>query len=405
MLRLSFFLSILDASDAVAIATNLMSIVPVGSRFCRGVRVYPNGESVIWRKTVKKSAPLWSVEYKEGSLFRMACWQLYMQNRAALCAASLFMGLSLVSNFDRLANHSPRLFPLNDYDQEQDSLWFFPPSSEDVSPTPKCSARHGLKGIPRSAARIVRNASYLLQKKAGRQNLTFATVTVPTMPVEDMRILHENWSKVTELYRLGIRRALQKKGLSGETVGVSEIQEERCERTGLPVLHLHTVFQGRLPYGQWAVSTRTHDKVWRNAIRAVLPEALVSFKSAANLQEVRTSASNYLGKYMTKGVSSVQDVVRSGMSDWLPRQWWNLTRSLRAAVDKETIRADELAETLLIAAQRNDKLVWLFHGEVTIEIGDIAAYWVATYGRLTPEWLEVARAYSLGNKLKRAVAN
>lgn len=382
-----------------------MSVMAVGSKFPRAVRVYPNGEAVIWRNKIKKSAPLFSPEYKEGALFRMACWQLYMENADALRAASLFMGLSLVSNFDKLTNPTGSVLPLNDFDREQDALWFFGETSDDIAPTPKSALRHGLRGIPRAAARIVRNAAYLLQKKAGRQNLTFATVTVPTMPIEQMRVLHENWAKAVELYRLGLRRALQHKHLSGETVGVSEIQEERCKRTGLPVLHLHTVFQGRLPYDRWAITTATHDKIWRNAVRAVVPSALISFKSAANLQEVLTSAANYLGKYISKGVASVEQVVRQGMADWLPRQWWNITRTLRAAVDAETVRADGLAEDMLRAAQRDDKVVWLFHGSVTIDIGGMTDYWVATYGRLTPEWLSVTRAYSLGRKLSAVAKN
>nr|CRY96862.1 hypothetical protein [uncultured prokaryote] len=382
-------------------APTFMSFLPVGSSQERAVRVYPNGECVIWRQKVKRASSFVKRDDTDRSLFLWACWVLYLENREALCSASFFMGLSLVRNFDNLANPSVCLPPANDCDREEDALWFFSPGSDDVAPAPKSSTRHGLKGIPRSAARIVRNAAYLLQKKVGRENLTFATVTVPAMPLEKMRVLHENWHKVVELYRLGLRRALQKKGLSGETVGVSEIQEERRERTGLPVLHLHTVFQGRWPYGQWAVTTKTHDRLWGNAVRAVIPYALVSFKSAANLQEVRTSAANYLGKYITKGVASVQKIVDEGMSDWLPRQWWNVTRSLRAAVDAETVRADGLAEQMLIAAQRDNKVVWLFHGSVSIDIGGMTDYWVATYGRLTPEWLSVTRAYSLGKKLGR----
>ncbi len=380
-----------------------MSNLPVGSRFDRAARVYPNGECVVWRQLLRTSKPIKPYRAPDGSLFKMACWQLYMANREALCAASLFMGLSLVSNFDKLVN--PLSQPPSIPEGESGVLTAFPfgANLEEVSPIPASPLRYGLKGIPRRAARIVRNAAYLLQKESGRENLTFATVTIPAMPVEDMRILHENWGKVTELYRLGLRRHLRKKGLSGQSVGVSEIQEKRHKRTGLPVLHLHTVFQGRAPFGHWALSTKAHDKIWRKAVMAVVPHSPVCFKSAANLQMVKTSASGYLGKYITKGVSEVARVVADGFAEWLPRQWWNCSRDLKRQIDVETIRVDELAESLVYSAKGNGMGVWDFFGHVSIEVCEIKDYWVATYGRLSTEWRGIASVYSRGRDMNRKV--
>lgn len=382
-----------------------MSSLPVGSKYFRALRLYPNGECVVFRQKIKKAPSIERGELSEKALYAWACWQLYCENREALCAASFFMGLSLVRNFDKLTKTPCTNSPQNDYDREQDSLWWFGDGLEQVSPTPSLPRRNGLKGIPRRAARIVRNAAYLLQKEAGRQNLTFATVTVPSMPLEQMRILHENWNKAVELYRLGIARALKHKGLSGETVGVSEVQEERCDKTGLPILHLHTVFQGRKRFGHWAISTNQHDRIWRNAIEAVVPKAPVSFKSAANLQCVNSSACNYLGKYISKGAPCVQKVVDMGLAEWLPRQWWNCTRSLRHRVDVETIRADRFAEFCLESAKRDDKVCWEFHRNITIEIGEMQQYWVATCGRLTAEWRAVISAYSRGLKMKSSLTD
>lgn len=371
-----------------------MSVQPVGSRYSKAVRIFPNGECVIWRQRVRTSFPVGSSEYSEKALYALACWQLYCRDRETLKAAHLFMGLSLVSNFDRLANRPPSKAEVEAKEAEENALWFFDQPSEDVAPAPPTKRRYGLNGIPRKAARIVRNAAYLLQKNARRENLTFATVTVPTMPVEDMAVLHENWHKAVEIYRLGLKRRLQDAGLSGESVGVSEIQEERCNKTGLPVLHLHTVFQGRVPYGPWIISTKCHDELWRNAVKTVLPKALISFKSAANLQVVKTSAANYLGKYISKGVISVSAVKDAGMSDWLPRQWWNCTRSLSARVRAETIRADYVAEALIRACERNNESIWHFWGEVLIDIGEKQGYWLATYGRLTTSAQETIREFT-----------
>ena len=372
-----------------------MSVQPVGSRYSKAVRIFPNGECVIWRQKVKESFPVASPEYSARALWMLECWQLYQENRDTLKAAHLFMGLSLVSNFDKLSNRPPSKAETAARELEENALWFFNQPSEDVAPAPPPKRRYGLNGIPRKAARIVRNAAYLLQKSVRRENLTFATVTVPTMPIKDMAVLHQEWHKAVEIYRLGLKRHLQNAGLSGESVGVSEIQEERCEKTGLPVLHLHTVFQGRVPYGPWAISTECHDELWRNAVKVVLPKALISFKSAANLQVVKTSAANYLGKYISKGAISVAAVKDAGMSDWLPRQWWNCTRSLGARVRAETIRADYAAEPLIRACEGNNKSIWHFWGEVLIDIGEKQGYWLATYGRLTSEVQEMIREMPL----------
>ena len=371
-----------------------MSVLPVGSRYSKAVRLFPNGECVVWRQKVRESFPVASPEYSARALWMLECWKLYQADRDTLKAAHLFMGLSLVSNFDKLSNRPPSKAEIEAKKLADDEVWFFGQSSEDVAPTPSPERRYGLNGIPRKAARIVRNAAYLLQKSVRRENLTFATVTVPTMPIKDMAVLHQKWHKAVEIYRLGLKRVLQDAGLSGESVGVSEIQEERCDKTGLPVLHLHTVFQGRLPYGPWVVSTDRHDELWRNAVKVVLPEALVSFKSAANLQMVQTSAANYLGKYISKGAISVAAVKTEGMGHWLPRQWWNCTRSLSARVRAETVRADYVAEPLIRACERNDESIWHFWGEVLIDIGEKQGYWLATYGRLTASAQEMIREFT-----------
>jgi hypothetical protein len=239
------------------VSANVRTSNIVGLKSGVSCKVYPNGEAVIWRNKVSKAKPIDKQTHMESSDWTWACWQLYMKDRQTLEAASLFMGLSLVRNFDKLAN----------------------PSSEQLGPAPEQVKRYGTKGITRSGARTVRNAAYLLEKESGPRCLTFATMTVPALPMAQMAVLHENWSKVTELYRLSIRRVLLDKGLRGEIVSVSEIQEKRYEKTGVPVLHLHSVFRGRLPYGGWALSTKVHDKIVRQSIEAVVGKVSVSFKS------------------------------------------------------------------------------------------------------------------------------
>lgn len=297
--------------------------------------------------------------------------------------ASLFMGLSLVRYFDRNKGEleAAATYTVEELRSIQSVL--DSPEADDRLPSLAKPRRNGAKGITRRGARTVRCAAYLLQKTYGRGRLTFATVTLPGMPMHQLRRVHEEWPKVVEMYRLGLRRRLQEEGLRGEVVSVSEVQPQRHKKTKIPVLHLHSIFVGRLPYGGWALSTEHHDEIWRRAVLSVVPEALCRFRSAANLQEVHTSASAYLGKYMTKGGAEIAAAVDNGFAEWLPRQWWNCTRSLLEWVKAETVEGTEPSQVLLDAARSNDKGVWEFYGEVGIDIGWSQHYWLASYGRLS----------------------
>ena len=305
--------------------------------------------------------------------------------------ASLFMGLSLVRYFDKNKGELEAAAVYSPEELSAIQAVISSPEGDNALPGLKPPRRNGQKGITRRGARTVRCAAHLLQKTYGRGRLTFATVTLPGMPVKQLRTVHEKWSKVTEIYRLGLRRLLQEQGLRGEIVTVSEIQPERHKKTKFPVLHLHSVFVGRLPYGGWAVSTEEHDEIWRRAVLSVVPKALCRFRSAANLQEVKTSASGYLGKYMTKSGAAVKAAIDDGFGECLPRQWWNCSRSLLEWIKAETCEGTEVSGVLLDAARSNDKSVWEFYGEVGIDIGWSQHYWLASYGRLSPKVAQEVR--------------
>lgn len=334
-------------------------------------RIFPNGECVVFRNSIKKTKPFVTSVRNETSSFREDCWRLYLTEPEALKAASLFMGLSLVRNFDSLLQ----------------------PSRNEVSPTDGPIRRYGRKGITRSGARTVRQAAHLMQEKWGIGRLTFATVTVPNLPIDEMSIVHQCWNEVVERYRLLIRRELEKHDLPTHVLSVSEIQEKRYKKSGVPVLHLHSVWVGREPYGGWGISTEVHDEIWRKAISVAIPTVGVSFKSAANLQQVHSSAGGYLGKYMTKGTAVVRSMVEDGFEGWLPRQWWNASRELTQWVKAETVQSGAFGQFLREAAGGNDKSVWEFSGHVQIDIGDKQAYWLATYGRLNSVVAQEIREY------------
>jgi hypothetical protein len=244
-------------------------------------------------------------------------------------------------------------------------------------------SRYGLKGITSKGRRIVRNACYLLEKEVDRRFLTFATVTLPELPYEQMIAVHASWHKVVEAYRREIRRELINHGLSGEMIGVSEIQPKRWEKTGMPVLHCHFVWHGRKRGENWAIATSKHDEIWKRAVKTVIADLDADFSSAANLQPVRKSAENYLSKYMSKGGAAIAEVVSSGLSDLLPRQWWSCSRALSRRIAKQLRIFSQGTQWLLERANMvdGDFFDYFVNIEVPGKTGELIN--VGYYGKLS----------------------
>lgn len=332
-------------------------------RSVRGLqaKLYPNGECVVYKPKLFKPEPLRPHQEREEDLETMRLLRMMCLNPDLRDWAPLLLGLSPHTNFDSLIKNS------------------------EVHVTgPVCPIkRYGTNGITSFGARRVRNAAYLIEKGVPIGCAVFSTCTVPSLPIEDMRSIHERWHKVVEVFRRKLTRALRKKGLSGESVTVSEIQGKRYERTGIPVLHIHTVFHGRTRTGKPAISTKEHDDMWRDALMVGVIGPMTKLGSACNLQWVKKSAQGYLGKYMSKGTKVVRRLCKTGFTGWLPKQWWSVSRSLGARVDEETRQIDEFADTLNDWAEMEGTDIWIWHKDVTIELGDGTPIRMARYGKLS----------------------
>lgn len=333
----------------------------IGAKTTLNAKMYPNGETVVYKARGYKPAPMPSPhQYDEGGLF-CACMRAYGTLAPALAAGLVLLGSSPLTNFDSL--------------------------SEDVVPgfdeiaQPK--RRYGVGGITSYGARRVRNACYLIENGLPEKFAVFSTTTVPALPFEDMRRLHEKWHVVVDAFRRKLTRRLKDNGLSGDSVSVSEIQGKRYEHTGIPVLHLHTVFRGRRSDGHPAISTEEHDQMWLESLTIAIGGPVPKVSSACNLQWVRNSAEGYLGKYMTKGSQTVRELVAKGFEGWLPKQWWGMSRSLGKKIDHETRRIDDLAEWLNDVANDESSGIWEWHRKVLIEMRSGDTITIAIYGRLS----------------------
>lgn len=244
-------------------------------------------------------------------------------------------------------------------------------------------ARYGLKGITTKGRRTVRNACYLLQRDYNDKHLTFSTVTLPSLSEDDMSVLHQKWHHLVELYRLKMGRKLRAKGLPGQLVGVTEIQEKRWARSGAPVLHCHFVFVGRARRKGWAISTTEHDLLWSQAIETVLGKPIGNAHAACQLKRVDGRPDTYLGKYVSKGASVVEKVKEAGLEAWLPRQWWNCSRRLTRKIEKEKACFEDGSKQVLALGEEGNAVVWQWYRDFVVDFDDSESMFMARYGTLT----------------------
>lgn len=314
------------------------------------VKLWPNGELSIYReKKIKPYEPV-VAPVDPGDTLLHCCLRAYGVKGGL--EAWLSLGLSPHRNFDKKN---------------------------------QTRARYGLKGISGKGKRRVRNACYMLTRENGKHRLTFATCTVPPMAIGCLDRIHKGWHKVIEFYRREVSRQLKKAGLPGEIVSVTEVQEKRYEKEGLPILHAHFVFVGAGRVGGWALTPARHDYIWRKALMSVCKVNRIDLSKACQLKSVEKSAEMYMGKYMSKGVQSVRRIIQSGWSEWMPKQWWSCSRSVVQRMERDMRIFNHGIEWLLDKGSEEDGDMFIFWKHVELERPDGTKYYVASFGRLRPK--------------------
>lgn len=245
--------------------------------------------------------------------------------------------------------------------------------------------QYGLKGITSLGKRRVRNACHMLTRENGRYRLTFSTVTLPVLPDEDMMSIHMRWHKAIEYYRREMSRQLQRGALSGEIVGVSEIQEKRHESNGFPVLHAHFVFVGMGRSGGWVISPSRHDRIWRAAIQSITHGPLPPFATACRLESPRESVEGYLGKYMSKGAGVIGALVADGFEWAVPAQWWNCSRSLTQRMKGQMRVFQSGAHWLMEKVSESYEDFYEYYSVFYLEMPSGESVAMGSYGRLKPK--------------------
>lgn len=199
-------------------------------------------------------------------------------------------------------------------------------------------AERGSKGLTSEGRRKVRSGLTLLEQRHGKKLLSFLTFTVPPMEFESLWRVCENWSEVVRQTVQNITRLQVSKGLDPDVCGVIEIQEDRFERTGQALPHIHLLVQGRKCHrDNWSSSPQEFEDCYRRAIEAVAGHP-VDMRAACNTQGLKKSVARYLGNYMKKGNRNIERFRRWGDKLPLPKAWYTMSRSLLTEIKQKTRR-------------------------------------------------------------------
>lgn len=199
--------------------------------------------------------------------------------------------------------------------------------------------RYGLRGITRNGKfKVLEGASLLQERYRGR--LGFYTLTCP---YKDSSLIYEFNRNIGEIVRRWfqeLRRFYAKVKTTFSYVSVCEIQSERYQRTGVPVIHIHYVAPCYLPgTTKWVLGATEIRYLWMRTLASVLGvEADTS--PSVDAQVVHSSASGYLAKYLSKGYEAVEWIADIAPSQ-VPHQWWSMSANVRRCLRRLTTKLPE----------------------------------------------------------------
>ena len=254
--------------------------------------------------------------------------------------SDLWLHYEAVGRFDDCIRIMDVLAARGDRSQNESIKMGLSAVSNSHNPYPKGFAaprsRKGLRGIRPRAKCAVRSAVKLMEDLYGIERLFLGTVTVPPLTEAELLTLNQSWSSVVKSFKIAVRRALLAAGMPEEMVIVTEVQPKRYSRTGRVYLHLHFVIVNRAYQGAaWALQRSDLNRIWLTTLSNKLNRP-VSAAAACQLDPCRKSATNEIGKYLSKGGSIIEKIKLDGKAEFLPQSWHSITKGLRDLVKVTT---------------------------------------------------------------------
>lgn len=241
------------------------------------------------------------------------------------------------------------------------------------------SRKYGRTGITKYGIKNVRNIAVLMQRQYGIGRLGFGTCTIPGLSGKFLEIASKHWSEITRRFYQSLKRKFEKSGAPIDYCGVTEIQPKRWRKRKEVALHLHFAYVcTSRKGGKFYVNAGEFRDIWRRAVANVLcihaPEFAsmqTQFGGSVHLEVVKKSVASYLGKYISKGVSFVKELISEGYVDWLPSQWWTASKVSKRKLKKAivTISQDMARDMFYDSESWVDNYILIEYVDVFAEIG------------------------------------
>ena len=250
-------------------------------------------------------------------------------------------------------------------------------------------SRHpkGSSGLTRHGRRQIECGTILLEQHCRRDCLSFLTLTLPNDAAHSENFI--GFAKAKNRFTDLLGRKLKLAGLPDWYVGVVEPHPGRGEREGMLIPHYHICFKGRLPGRAWILSPEWLKTTW---YKCMVNEGLCSVggnhSACANVQRVKKSVANYMGKYMAKTRLSTKQETPENLAKTHPGTWHLISRTLLRLIKQSTKhRSGITAETILDFLAIEDNPWVLYRGDIEILMENGHKLWVGSYAKVTQECL------------------
>lgn len=219
---------------------------------------------------------------------------------------------------------------------------------------PSNSRRRGLKGLSGYGARTLRSGAFLMEKKLGKDDVAFWTLTVPTLSLEARKTVAREWPDLVHRLMGQMSRMLERSGRSPAILGCTEIQSGRLEKYKEGYLHLHLICPLHAnTAGLHAIEVDELRDWWKRAVERKIRMPLAQ-TPRVQVEAVRESVEAYLGKYLSKGDGdALEGFIEDLGEESVPATWWHATMLVKNVVKERTTRGGNTGAILEALIQQS----------------------------------------------------